>query len=46
MYFETKIEDYLNEIEDESLFKSYTLDILRGLDYCHSNGVIHGDIKL
>ena len=45
-FFETQIEDYLNEIEDEEILKGYCLDILRGLYYCHSLGIIHGDVKI
>ncbi|XP_057864624.2 mitogen-activated protein kinase kinase kinase 17-like [Cryptomeria japonica] len=30
---------------DESVIRSYTRDILRGLDYLHRQGIVHCDIK-
>lgn len=45
-YFEEKIEQRLTPVKNEEKLQSYALDILEALDYIHSQGVIHCDMKL
>jgi len=45
-YFKEKIDVNLTPIKNEVKLKSFANDILEGLTYLHSKGVIHGDIKL
>jgi len=45
-YFKEKIEDNLNPVKNELKLKSYMHDVLQGLAYLHSKGIVHGDIKI
>ncbi|CAD8092380.1 unnamed protein product [Paramecium primaurelia] len=45
-YFRDKIETELKIISTEAKMKSYMSDVLQGLDYLHTQGYIHCDIKL
>ncbi|CAK92829.1 unnamed protein product (macronuclear) [Paramecium tetraurelia] len=45
-YFRDKIETELKIISTEAKMKSYMSDVLLGLDYLHTQGYIHCDIKL
>lgn len=45
-YLTETIDEELMHIESETQLKAFMADILAGLDYLHSNGVIHADIKL
>lgn len=45
-YFEKKIEQKHTKIKNEEKLRSYSLDILTGLDYIHKSNVIHADMKL
>jgi serine/threonine protein kinase len=45
-YLKDKIQGKLNPIKNEHKMKSFTSDILEGLNYLHKGGIIHGDIKL
>ena len=45
-YLKAKIDEDMNQINNELKLKAYMLDILEGLEYLHVNGIIHADIKL
>lgn len=45
-YLSELIHDQHTPIDDEHLLKRMARDILKGLAYIHSKGIIHGDIKL
>jgi len=45
-YFEDKIVRDLCPVKNENKMKSYMSDVLEGLGYLHSKGIVHGDIKL
>ena len=40
------VHDGHTPIEDEIQLRKFAKDILEGLRYIHSHGIIHGDIKL
>lgn len=44
-YFRNKLEVLHKPIKNETKIKFYTESILKGLDYLHSNNIIHCDIK-
>ncbi|TNV81765.1 hypothetical protein FGO68_gene10557 [Halteria grandinella] len=45
-YFEDKIENRLTPIKNQEKLQQYGFDILTGLSYVHSQGIIHSDLKL
>jgi len=45
-YFEEKIEEKLAPIGNERKLQSFAIDILEGISYVHSSGVIHCDMKM
>jgi len=45
-YFEDRLEETKNPIEDDKHLKKYAIEILRALAYIHDWGIIHADIKL
>lgn len=45
-YFENKIENKNTQIKNEDKLRSYSMDILVGLEYIHKSNVIHADMKL
>jgi serine/threonine protein kinase len=45
-YLTELIHDQHTPIEDEDLLRKWVRDILEGLAYIHSHGIIHGDVKL
>ncbi|TXG59011.1 hypothetical protein EZV62_016840 [Acer yangbiense] len=49
-YVDTNLRTYMNLnpnfINDQIRIRSFVFDILRGLAYCHSQGVMHRDLKL
>lgn len=45
-YFSNKIENKRTEIKNEEKLRSYSMDMLTGLDYIHKSNIIHADMKL
>ncbi|CDW71382.1 calcium-dependent protein kinase 10-like [Stylonychia lemnae] len=45
-YFEDRIENSLEPIEDMEKLQQYGQDILHALNYLHTNGYIHSDMKI
>jgi len=45
-YFEERLEENSDPIEDGVKLKKYVTEILRALEYIHSKGIVHADIKL
>jgi len=45
-YFHEKIDTNLSPVKNEDKLRSYIRDVLEALVYLHSQGIIHGDIKL
>jgi serine/threonine protein kinase len=45
-YLTELIHDDHTPVEDEAQLKSFAKDILEALAYIHSQGIIHGDVKL
>lgn len=45
-YFEKKIVGKHTKIKNEEKLRSYSMDILTGLDYIHRSNIIHADMKL
>jgi serine/threonine protein kinase len=45
-YFEKKIEQKHTKIKNEEKLRSYSMDILTGLEYIHKSNIIHADMKL
>jgi len=45
-YFREKIDVNLNPIKSEEKMKSYMSNVLEGLDYVHTDGIVHCDMKL
>mmetsp|Transcript_15111 Transcript_15111/g.17501 ORF Transcript_15111/g.17501 Transcript_15111/m.17501 type:complete len:150 (+) Transcript_15111:464-913(+) len=46
LYFVDRLEENLDPIDDNRLLKKYATEILEALEYIHSKGVVHADIKL
>merc|ERR1712060_623649 len=45
-YFDEKLVNRLTPITNQDKLQAYALDILDGLKYIHSQGIIHSDMKL
>jgi len=45
-YFEDRLEDHYEPIEDMDALKKYAKEALQGLAHIHSKGIIHCDVKL
>ena len=45
-YFEKKIWEKHTQIKNEEKLRSYSMDVLTGLEYIHKSNIIHADMKL